>query len=98
MKRILVEPEQLEACASRMDQQNQNYQKSYAQLFNAVDTMQSAWTGRDNIAFSSRIRKFESDFRQMSVLCAQYSEFLRTSARAYRQTQDELTSQASRLG
>ena len=49
------------------------------------------------MAFSTQIRKFEADFREMSVLCTQYAEFLRNSARAYRETQDDLAVQASNL-
>ncbi len=97
MRRITVEPEQLEASASRMDDSNQNYQRIYAQLFESVDTMKAAWEGKDNTAFSTQIRKFEGDFRELSVLCTQYSEFLRNSARAYREMQDDLAGQASHL-
>lgn len=97
MRRITVEPEQLEASASRMDDSNQSYQRIYAQLFESVDTMKAAWEGKDNTAFSTQIRKFEGDFRELSVLCTQYSEFLRNSARAYREMQDDLAGQASHL-
>ena len=97
MRRITVEAEQLEASASRMDDSNQNYQRIYAQLFESVDTMKAAWEGKDNTAFSTQIRKFEGDFRELSVLCTQYSEFLRNSARAYREMQDDLAGQASHL-
>jgi WXG100 family type VII secretion target len=97
MRTISVEPEQVEASAARMDDQNQSYQRTYAQLFEAVDTMKSGWQGKDNTAFSTRIGKFESDFREMSVLCTQYSEFLKNSARAYREMQDDLAGQAGSL-
>ena len=97
MRTITVEPEQLEVSASRIDEDNQAYQRTFAQLCDAVDTMKAGWEGKDNVAFSTKIRKFEADFREMSVLCAQYAEFLRNSARAYRETQDDLASQASHL-
>ena len=97
MRTITVEPEQLETCAMRIDEDNQTYQRTFAQLFDAVDTMKAGWEGKDNLAFSTKIRKFETDFREMSVLCAQYAEFLRNSARAYREMQDDLASQASHL-
>ena len=97
MGTINVEPEQLEASAARMEDSNQNYQRTYAQLFESVDTMKAAWQGKDNTAFSTQIRKFETDFRELSVLCSQYSEFLRNSARSYREMQDDLAGQAGRL-
>ena len=97
MRQIKVDPQQLEACAARIDEQNQDYQRTYASLFSAVDTMKSGWQGKDNVAFSNQIGKFEGDFRELSVLCAQYAEFLRNSARAYREMQNDLASQASHL-
>lgn len=97
VKRITVEPAQLELFARKMDDENDTYQRAFTQLFDSVDTMRAAWQGKDNTAFSTQIRKYESDFRQMSTLCLQYSEFLRNSARAYRETQDTIASQAQNL-
>lgn len=97
MRSITVEPEQVEMSATRMDDQNAQYQQAYTHLFEAVDTMKNGWQGKDNTAFSNQIRKFEGDFREMSVLCTAYSEFLRKSARAYRETQDSIASQAASL-
>ncbi|MBE6122052.1 MAG: WXG100 family type VII secretion target [Erysipelotrichaceae bacterium] len=97
MRSIAVEPERLEACASRMEQETDDYTAAFMRLFEAVDRMKAGWEGKDNAAFTNQIRKFEGDFRQMSVLCMEYAEFLRNSARAYREMQDDLTSQASAL-
>ena len=62
-----------------------------------VDTMKTGWQGKDNTAFSNQISRYQSDFREMSVLCGQYAEFLRNSAKSYRQVQDDLASQANAL-
>ncbi len=97
MRTIQVEPSELEACASRMNQSNQNYEQYIHDLFASVDLMQSVWKGKDNLAFTSEIQKFEGVFRQLSVLCKQYENFLSTSAKSYRETQDELISQVNRL-
>ena len=52
--------------------------------------------GFNKVCFIIR-KDLEADFREMSVLCTQYAEFLRNSARAYRETQDDLAVQASNL-
>ena len=98
MRSITVEPELLDASAARIEDSNQDYVRAYTALFEAVDTMKSAWQGKDNTAFSNQISKFQTDFREMSVLCGQYAEFLRNSAKSYRSVQDDLTSQANALG
>lgn len=97
MRSIAVEPEQLESCAARIDENNQDYTRAYGQLFEAVDTMKAGWQGKDNTAFSNQIARFQSDFREMSLLCGQYAEFLRNSAKSYRAIQDDLASQAGAL-
>jgi WXG100 family type VII secretion target len=97
MKKILVDSEQLDVAANRMEEENENYMRNTESLFDAVDTMASAWQGKDNAAFTTRISGYEQDCRQLSLLCTSYIEFLRNSARAYRETQDELTSQAAHL-
>ncbi len=97
MRTITVEPELLESCAARMDQENQDYLHCITRLYDAVDTMKAAWQGKDNTAFSNQIYRFQADFRQISVLCTQYSEFLRSCARAYREMQEDLAAQASSL-
>ena len=97
MRSITVRPETLDACAARMNEKNEAYVLHTRQLFQAVDLMGNAWQGEDNTAFATQIGKFQGDFRQMSLLCTQYADFLKNSARAYRETQQELVSQASRL-
>ena len=97
MRTITVEMERLEACAARIDDETQEYQRTFMLLFDAVDRMKAGWEGKDNTAFTNQIRRFEGDFRQMAVLCTQYSEFLRNSARAYREMQDDLAAQAGTL-
>lgn len=94
---IIVDPAKLEAAAQQMDAQAADYEKLYQQLFNEVDGMGAAWQGADNIAFVNQIKGFNDDFQKMVALMRQYSEFLRTSAKTYRETQNEIINQAKRL-
>lgn len=93
----MVDPAKLEAAAQQMDAQAADYEKLYQQLFNEVDGMGAAWQGADNIAFVNQIKGFNDDFQKMVALMRQYSEFLRTSAKTYRETQNEIINQAKRL-
>lgn len=98
MRQISVEVSQVEACANKMEEMANQYKQAYLQLFDEVDLMKSSWSGKDNIAFSSKIASYEDDFNQMFVLIWQYIDFLRSSAKAYRQLQDDLCIQANNLG
>jgi len=94
---ITVDPAKLEAAASKMDSQAADYERIYKQLFSEVDGMAAAWQGTDNVAFTSQIKGFEDDFQKMVALMKEYSDFLKKSATAYRNTQDEIVNQARRL-
>ncbi|MEG0469090.1 WXG100 family type VII secretion target [Amedibacillus sp. YH-ame10] len=95
--KIQVDPTKLESGALRIEQQGVAYEKSYARLFQAVETMSAGWQGKDNQAFITQIQGFQSDFIQMATLMKEYSSFLKTSAKIYRETQNERTAQARRL-
>ncbi len=97
MRKIIVEIDQLLSCAGRIEDTNQDYAHKVGEFFNTVEAMANAWQGKDNTAFTSKISKFNGDFRALSLLCSQYSEFLRNSARAYEETQNELTNQINQL-
>lgn len=96
-KSIRVEPAKLEAAAAQIDNQAAEYKKLYEQLYTEVDSMANAWQGSDNIAFTSQIEGFREDFLAMYTLMTQYAEFLKNSAATYRETQNEVVSQAKKL-
>jgi WXG100 family type VII secretion target len=94
---IMVEPQQLESAAGKIEQQAADYESTYRKLFNEVDAMSNAWQGADNVAFTNQIKTFTTDFEKMTQLMRDYAEFLRLSAKAYRDAQNEVKTQASRL-
>ena len=96
-RKIMVDPAKLEAAATKMDAQAADYTKQYMALFSEVDGMAAAWQGIDNQAFVEQIRGFKDDFQNMVSLMNQYSDFLKQSAKTYRETQTERMNEAKRL-
>ncbi|MFP7299901.1 WXG100 family type VII secretion target [Neobacillus niacini] len=94
---ITVDPSKLDTAAAKIDQQSADYERVYKALFNEVEGMQAAWQGADNLAYVNQIKGFMDDFNQMTSLMKQYSEFLKVSARTYRETQNEIINAAKRL-
>ena len=97
MRTISVEPSRLEAAAGNIESADADYEHIYQAMYAEVDKMSSSWTGKDNTMFTSQIKTFEDDLKQISIVMKQYANFLRNSARAYREAQDEIYSQANRL-
>lgn len=96
-RKIEVTPELLEKAAQEIETLAQDYQSQYNQLYSETGAMASSWSGRDNLAFVNRIDGFKDDFKKMYDLMIKYADFLRTSAEAYRTTQDNVVLQAQKL-
>ena len=94
---IQVSPEQLESAAGRIESLAADYKTQYDQLYSETNAMASTWNGKDNTAFVDQIAGFKDDFEKMHTLMLNYADFLRKSAKAYRDTQDTVVSEARKL-
>lgn len=94
---IQVTPEQLEAAAGRIEGLAGEYKTQYEQLYSETNSMASTWSGKDNVAFTDQIAGFKDDFQKMHTLMLNYADFLRKSAKAYRETQDTVVNEARKL-
>ena len=56
-----------------------------------------SWSGQDNEAFINQIAGFKDDFAKMHTLMLNYADYLRKSAKAYRETQQNVITQARSL-
>ncbi len=94
---IQVTPEQLESTAGRIESLAADYKAQYDQLYSETNAMAATWSGKDNVAFVQQIDGFKDDFSKMHTLMLNYADFLRKSAKAYRDTQDTVVSEARKL-
>ena len=94
---IQVTPEQLESAAGRIEGLAADYKSQYDALYNETNAMASTWQGKDNTAFVDQIAGFKDDFEKMHTLMLNYADFLRKSAKAYRETQDAVVTEARKL-
>ncbi len=94
---IQVTPEQLESAAGKIESLAADYKTQYDQLYSETGAMASSWNGKDNVAFVDQIAGFKDDFEKMHTLMLNYIDFLRKSAKAYRDTQDTVVSEARKL-
>lgn len=97
VRNIEVTPEQLETTAGAIENLATDYKTQYELLYSETNAMASTWSGKDNQAYINQIAGFKNDFEKMHTLMLNYAEFLRKSAKAYRITQDTITSEARKL-
>lgn len=95
--KIVVNPEELKAVANKMDSQIGDYQRIYNSVFSEVDGLAKAWNGKDHLAYVSQIQGFKDDFEKMTNTLKEYSEFLKSSAKQYASTQDQIVAEAKKL-
>lgn len=96
-RRIQVTPELLESAAGRIEGLAADYKKQYDALYKETNAMASTWNGKDITAFVDQIAGFKDDFEKMHTLMLKYADFLRKSAKAYRDTQDTVVTEARKL-
>lgn len=94
---IQVDPARLEHHALRIEQESVTYEKQYSRLYQEVEEMGNNWQGKDNLAFVTQIKSFQIEFQKMATLMREYANFLKLSAKTYRQTQDERVASARSL-
>ena len=95
--KISVEPQALDSSAAKIEEQCTAYERSYRNLYQCVDEMRAGWQGKDNLAYTTQLRGFEQDFVQMMRLMRNNAQFLRSSAQAYRNTQEDRAAKARTL-
>lgn len=96
-KKIKVTPLMLETAAGKIGSMSEDYKSLYNQLYSKTGTLISTWKGRDNVAFINKVNGFKKDFEKMKALMDAYSDFLKKSAKAYRDTQTALEALARKL-
>jgi WXG100 family type VII secretion target len=98
MARIIeVTPEQLETTAGKIEGLAADYKTQYEKLYSETSAMANTWNGKDNVAFVNQIDGFKDDLQKMHNEMIKYAEYLRQTAKAYRDTQDNVVAEARKL-
>lgn len=94
---IVVTPEVLESTAASIESLANEYKAQYTELYSTTNSLASTWSGEDNTAFVNQIDGFKDDLEKMYALMNRYAEYLRDTAKRYRETQEAITKQARTL-
>lgn len=95
--KIVVETSQLDAASAKVSELATNYKSEYDKLYKHVGELQSSWAGADNAAYTTQIEGFKDDFEKMYNLMEEYASFLKGAAKKYRDTQEQIKNDASKL-
>ena len=93
-----VELTALTGTANAIEAQAREYQQLYTQLYQAVDSMQSAWQGKDNVAFTTQIKGFKDDFDRMKQLLLDFAELIKYANTEYKNALSDSTAAARSIG
>jgi len=92
-----VELTALTGTAKTIEAQAREYQQLYTQLYQAVDSMSSAWQGKDNVAFTTQIKGFKDDFERMKQLLLEFAELIKYANTEYKQALSDSTAVARNI-
>ena len=92
-----VELTALTGTAKTIEAQAREYQQLYTQLYQAVDSMNSAWQGKDNVAFTTQIKGFKDDFERMKQLLLDFAELIKFANTEYKQALSDSTAVARNI-
>ena len=95
--KIITETGRLDSTADQVSRLADTYESEYNALFGTVRDLQNAWSGEDNVAFTTQIEGFRDDFQRMTRLMRDYAAYLRKAAAAYRETRDSVAAGAKSL-
>ena len=96
-KNIIVDAARLESVATKIDSLANDYKKQYEALYADASALSDTWKYEDNNAFVNQVNGFKDDLGKMEQLMHQYAEFLKKSAKAYRDNQSNVVAQAKKL-
>lgn len=94
---IKVTPQDLQNASTQISDLADEYKDEYEALFREVHEMQGKWDGQDNLAYTEQVDGFRDDFAKMYDSMIQYSDYLKNTAKAYAETQDNIKTEASTL-
>ena len=94
---IKVTPQDLHNASAQISNLAGEYQSEYEALFREIREMQGKWDGQDNQAYTKQVGEFKDDFNNMYELMDQYSNYLKSTAKAYADTQENIKSAATTL-
>ena len=75
--------EELSKAASQLRERSQNYQEISNRIGQHVDTLTSAWEGKDQEQFVSQIREFDRNLKAMAEKIQAAAEVLEKQKAAY---------------
>ena len=95
--RLQVETMELQRAANDIEELLSDYIHQYRNLYTIATNIQEVWQGKDQEAFLTKLNEFESEFMKLTTKMDEYIAFLRTSSKAYQNTQNAVFEQAGRL-
>ncbi len=97
VKTIEVTPQQLDTAAGKIEGLAGDYKTQYESLYKEADALGSGYEGEGKKTFINQLNGFKDDLEKMYGLMNQYADFLRKTAKTYRETQQNIVSQAKTL-
>lgn len=93
-----VTTERLESSAAIIEEKTAKYNAEWAKLYMELQNLRSSqWQGIASDTFNKKLEGYRNDFEEMSKTLLSYTEFLKSAATNYKNTEEALKDAASNL-
>jgi len=89
-----VTPEYLESQAVKVEGQCAQYNTVWNRIYTEKDSLQKYWSGEANQAYCTQLEGFRDDFQKLKNVLTAYIQYIKDSAKKYRDTDQKLASEA----
>lgn len=96
-KSINVTPQTLETQSKLVTGKVNEYNKLYERLIDEVQQLSANWQGQGNKTYANQITNFRPKFQDLEKVLRNYAEFLIKAAKVYRDTEDNIITNAGKL-
>ena len=88
---------EMQSAATEMSKAAEEYKNNVEGLYQIVDSLVNNWKGADNVKFAETVNGYKNDLTALGDIVNSYAGFLNKSAQVISETQDSVSSAASRL-
>ena len=89
--------EDMQSAANNITKAAEEYKANVDNLYQIVDNLVNNWKGSDNVRFAETVNGYKEDLKALGDIVNSYATFLNNSARTINETQESVSSAASRL-
>ena len=94
---LVASYEEIKSAANSIKTSAEDYKSGVDAIYTVVDNLSNDWKGVDNVSFAEKVNSYKNDILALGSAVANYAKFLDVSVKTLEETQNEISSAATKL-